>query len=71
MGYGTGYERSIRLSRVSEKIQKMQEKTGLHEAVLTGKATINGLSFAVGVMDSNFIMGSMGTVVGEKNHTAI
>ena len=49
-----------------EKIQKMQEKTGLHEAVLTGKATINGLSFAVGVMDSNFIMGSMGTVVGEK-----
>ena len=49
-----------------EKIQKMQEKTGLNEAVLTGKATINGLSFAVGVMDSNFIMGSMGTVVGEK-----
>ncbi|MEY8445992.1 acetyl-CoA carboxylase, carboxyltransferase subunit beta [Enterococcus ratti] len=49
-----------------EKIQTMQEKTGLHEAVLTGKATIHGLSFAVGVMDANFIMGSMGTVVGEK-----
>lgn len=49
-----------------EKIQTMQEKTGLHEAVLTGKATIHGLPFALGVMDSNFIMGSMGTVVGEK-----
>jgi acetyl-CoA carboxylase carboxyl transferase subunit beta len=49
-----------------KKIQIMQEKTGLHEAVLTGKATIAGLPFAVGVMDSNFIMGSMGTIVGEK-----
>ena len=49
-----------------EKIGKMQEKTGLHEAVLTGQATIEGIPFAIGVMDPNFIMGSMGTIVGEK-----
>lgn len=38
----------------------------MDEAVLTGKATINGQIVAIGVMDANFIMGSMGTVVGEK-----
>ncbi|HCE12038.1 MAG TPA: acetyl-CoA carboxylase carboxyl transferase subunit beta, partial [Enterococcus sp.] len=49
-----------------EKIAVMQEKTGLHEAVLTGEAKIEGTSVAIGIMDANFIMGSMGTVVGEK-----
>lgn len=49
-----------------EKIETMQEKTGLKEAILTGEATIQGLPFALGIMDSHFIMGSMGTVVGEK-----
>lgn len=49
-----------------EKIAETKKKTGLDEAVLTGKATIEGTTFAIGVMDTNFIMGSMGTVVGEK-----
>lgn len=49
-----------------EKIVQMQEKTDLSEAVLTGKATIGGQKVAIGIMDANFIMGSMGTVVGEK-----
>ncbi|WHA08208.1 acetyl-CoA carboxylase, carboxyltransferase subunit beta [Enterococcus montenegrensis] len=49
-----------------EKIRQTQEKTGLHEAVLTGEATINGLPLALGIMDPHFIMGSMGTIVGEK-----
>ncbi|MCD5029070.1 acetyl-CoA carboxylase, carboxyltransferase subunit beta [Enterococcus asini] len=49
-----------------EKVTKTQESTGLDEAVLTGKATIIGNSLALGIMDSHFIMGSMGTVVGEK-----
>ncbi|MEI5993311.1 acetyl-CoA carboxylase, carboxyltransferase subunit beta [Candidatus Enterococcus mansonii] len=49
-----------------DKIAKMQEKTELHEAVLTGKAKIDGQPIGIGVMDANFIMGSMGTVVGEK-----
>ncbi|MFV0555899.1 MAG: acetyl-CoA carboxylase, carboxyltransferase subunit beta [Lactovum sp.] len=49
-----------------EKISKSQEKTGLDEAVITGTATIHGKKVAIGIMDSNFIMASMGTVVGEK-----
>lgn len=49
-----------------QKIANLQEKTGLHEAVLTGHATIDGRPLSIGVMDANFIMGSMGTVVGEK-----
>lgn len=48
------------------KIKKGQQKTQLEEAVLTGQAELNGLPFALGVMDSGFIMASMGTVVGEK-----
>lgn len=49
-----------------EKIQQMREKTKLHEAVLTGEATILDEKVALGIMDPYFIMGSMGTVVGEK-----
>lgn len=49
-----------------EKIEKAQEETGLEEAILTGQAKLNGFEFALGVMDSRFIMASMGTVVGEK-----
>jgi len=48
------------------KIDKTKEATGLDEAIITGKATINDQNVAIGVMDANFIMGSMGTVVGEK-----
>ncbi|WP_407855949.1 acetyl-CoA carboxylase, carboxyltransferase subunit beta [Enterococcus hailinensis] len=48
------------------KIDTMREKTGLDEAVITGLATITDQPIAIGVMDANFIMGSMGTVVGEK-----
>ncbi|MFV0558185.1 MAG: acetyl-CoA carboxylase, carboxyltransferase subunit beta [Enterococcus sp.] len=50
----------------AEKVKAMQKKTGLHEAVLTGQATIKKQPIALGIMDSHFIMGSMGTVVGEK-----
>lgn len=49
-----------------EKLAKDQTKTGLNEAVVTGTATLNGIRFGVGVMDSRFRMGSMGSVVGEK-----
>lgn len=49
-----------------EKLSAAKEKTGLDEAVLTGKVTINGHETAVGVCDSRFIMASMGEVVGEK-----
>lgn len=49
-----------------EKVKVMQEKTGLDEAVLTGKATIGGKETALAICDSRFIMASMGEVVGEK-----
>lgn len=49
-----------------EKIELMREKTGLDEAVLTGKVLIEGNAAAVAVCDSRFIMASMGEVVGEK-----
>lgn len=49
-----------------DKIEKGQKTTRLQEAVLTGQADLEGLPFAIGVMDSRFIMASMGTVVGEK-----
>ena len=49
-----------------EKLAQARKKTGLDEAVITGKALIKGQLTALAVMDSNFIMASMGTVVGEK-----
>ncbi|WP_074415667.1 acetyl-CoA carboxylase, carboxyltransferase subunit beta [Streptococcus suis] len=49
-----------------EKLAATRQKTGLDEAVLTGKATIGGQPVALGIMDAHFIMASMGTVVGEK-----
>ncbi|HEM3537846.1 TPA: acetyl-CoA carboxylase carboxyltransferase subunit beta [Streptococcus suis] len=49
-----------------EKLAATRQKTGLDEAVLTGMATIGGQPVALGIMDSHFIMASMGTVVGEK-----
>lgn len=50
-----------------KKLATMREKTGLDEAVVTGTALIKGQTVALGIMDSNFIMASMGTVVGEKS----
>jgi acetyl-CoA carboxylase carboxyl transferase subunit beta len=49
-----------------KKITKAQENTGLHEAVTTGIAEINGKAVALAIMDARFIMGSMGQIVGEK-----
>ena len=49
-----------------EKLARMQGATGLDEAVLTGKGQIRKLDVAIGVMSSDFLMGSMGPVVGER-----
>ncbi|MCY0874681.1 MAG: acetyl-CoA carboxylase, carboxyltransferase subunit beta [Firmicutes bacterium] len=48
------------------KLQKAQQLTGLTEGVVTGYGTIEGQPVAIGVMDGRFIMGSMGSAVGEK-----
>lgn len=49
-----------------EKLDKAEKASGLNEAVVCGIAKIGGEKCALFVMDSNFMMGSMGTVVGEK-----
>lgn len=49
-----------------EKIEKAKKITGLDEAVITGKGKIKGKDIAIGVMSADFIMGSMGSVVGER-----
>lgn len=49
-----------------KKIEGLKSKTGLHEGIVTGIGTIDGTRVAIGVMDSRFLMGSMGSVVGEK-----
>lgn len=49
-----------------EKIRQDQESTGLLEAAITGQGTLDGKRIAFGLTDSRFIMGSMGSVVGEK-----
>ena len=64
----TGIETSnpLHFPGYMEKLAETREKTGLDEAVLTGLAEITGQKVALGIMDPNFIMASMGTVVGEK-----
>lgn len=49
-----------------EKIEKLKKTTGLDEAVLTGFAKIGDIKVALGIMDSYFLMATMGSVVGEK-----
>ena len=54
-----------------DKVKKLQEKTQLDEAIVTGKARIGGVSVALGVCDSRFLMASMGENVGEKIARAV
>nr|QBB68400.1 acetyl co-A carboxylase [Nanodea muscosa] len=49
-----------------DRINSYQKKTGLTEAVQTGIGRLNGIPIAIGVMDFQFMGGSMGSVVGEK-----
>ena len=54
-----------------EKVKALQEKTGLTEAVVTGKGRINGMETVIGVCDGRFLMASMGEAVGEKITRAV
>jgi acetyl-CoA carboxylase carboxyl transferase subunit beta len=49
-----------------ERVRDEQERTGLNEAAVVGQGFIRGLRIVFGLTDSGFIMGSMGSVVGEK-----
>ena len=61
----------LELEDYTKKISMLREKTGLKEAVSAGIGKINGEEVVICIMDSGFLMGSMGVVVGEKITTAI
>ena len=50
----------------ASKLEKYREKSGENDAVVCGWATIDGMACALFVMSGDFMMGSMGSVVGEK-----
>jgi len=50
----------------AERLAEQQKKTGLLDAMVVGRARLAGRPIALGAMDANFIMASMGSVVGEK-----
>ena len=52
-------------------IKKAQDKSGIKEAVVTGRCTIHGQKTVLAIMESHFMMGSMGSVVGEKITRAV
>ena len=54
-----------------DKLKQDQEATGLKDAVISGEGQINSRKAVMAVTDSRFIMGSMGSVVGEKITRAI
>ncbi len=55
----------------SEKLQEVREKTKLNESVITGYGLINGIKAVICIMDTRFLMGSMGLACGEKITRAV
>lgn len=49
-----------------EKIKESQQATGLKDAIITGRGRLNKIKVTLAVTDSRFMMGSMGSVVGER-----
>ncbi|MCM1091959.1 MAG: acetyl-CoA carboxylase, carboxyltransferase subunit beta [Butyrivibrio sp.] len=60
------FSNPLRYKGYGEKVRELQEKTKLKEAIVTGKAEIEGMPVVLGVMDGRFLMASMGEIVGEK-----
>jgi len=54
-----------------QRVKDDEKKSGVKEAMLIGKAFIKGRGIVLSVMEPNFLMGSMGFVVGEKLCTAV
>ncbi|MCB1132751.1 MAG: acetyl-CoA carboxylase carboxyltransferase subunit beta [Verrucomicrobiae bacterium] len=55
----------------SEKTAILREKTGINDAVVSGRISIGGHKAMIAVMDFKFFAGSMGSVVGEKITRAV
>ena len=56
---------------IPDRVKAEQAVTGLKEAAVVGQGFIRGIRIVFGITDSKFIMGSMGSVVGEKLTRAI
>jgi len=54
-----------------ERQEEIRESTGLTDAVITGICEIRGIKAVIGIMDSRYMMASMGSVVGEKLTRAV
>jgi acetyl-CoA carboxylase carboxyl transferase subunit beta len=54
-----------------DRLARAQEATGLNDACITGTGRLDGTEVVIGVSDSRFLRGSMGSVVGEKITRAI
>ncbi len=59
-------ENPLDFPEYEDKVANTKEKTGLSEGILVGKGKIYGEETVIGVIDSRFLMGSMGHVVGER-----
>ncbi|MCL2341891.1 MAG: acetyl-CoA carboxylase, carboxyltransferase subunit beta [Firmicutes bacterium] len=55
----------LRFPGYAKKIESLRKATNIKEGVKTGTGEINGIKVVIGVMDANFMMGSMGSLVGE------
>ncbi|MBQ0837504.1 acetyl-CoA carboxylase carboxyl transferase subunit beta [Lactiplantibacillus pentosus] len=49
-----------------DKLRRAAAQSQMNESVLTGIAATDGMQFGLGVMDTNFMMGSLGSATGEK-----
>jgi acetyl-CoA carboxylase carboxyl transferase subunit beta len=65
-GKGLATKNPLDFPGYGEKLSANQKKCGNEDAIITGVCTINGITTALGVLDGKFLMGSMGTVVGER-----
>ena len=68
---GIHLENPLDFPGYEEKVLHLKRHTNLDEAVITGKALIQGEPVVIGVMDTRFLMASMGEVVGEKITRAV
>lgn len=64
-------ENPLNFPGYDEKIADVKEKTKLTEGVMVGKALLRGVPVVIGCIDSRFLMGSMGHVVGERITAAV
>jgi acetyl-CoA carboxylase carboxyl transferase beta subunit len=60
------FSNPLGLEDYEKKIISLKEKTGIDEAVICGKGKIHSIETIICIMDGNFLMGSMGKIVGEK-----